>query len=120
MKEDRLIYTDYPFSSPKMDLNTRAKIFLPFSALKGFEQKIDEANQFHIDKIEIDNDMKQYIYETLSFIESNSTNTEIQVVYYEDYDYKMINGVIRIIDFQDGFIIIDDKKININDIYDIN
>ena len=41
MKEEDLYTLPYPFSKPKMDLNTRAKIFLPFNALKGFEEKIN-------------------------------------------------------------------------------
>lgn len=39
-----IINSDWPQKSThqKMNLNNRAKIFLPFAALKGFEEEIDD------------------------------------------------------------------------------
>ena len=46
-KYDDIINTVWPQATgrPRMDMESRAKIFLPFSALKSFGEAIDEKNK---------------------------------------------------------------------------
>lgn len=50
-KYDDIIGMEYPLKShdevryPRMDIGDRAKIFSPFSALKGYEEAIEEKNK---------------------------------------------------------------------------
>ncbi|MGN1277412.1 MAG: hypothetical protein ACI4UK_10525 [Floccifex sp.] len=126
MKEDELIYLKYPFSKPKMDLTNRAKIFLPFSALKGFEEKIDEVNQCYTKKIELNEDMILQIVQKLYDYQSIlSQNPIICLTYFvEDKSnidgfYKTEEGILSQIDFEHGFIVLNQKRIQIANIYDI-
>jgi len=42
-KYDDIINMEYPFNTtrPRMPMEERAKIFLPFAALKGFEEAVE-------------------------------------------------------------------------------
>lgn len=48
-----LINTDYQshLTQPRMTVNQRAAIFLPFAALSGFEEKIQEVANHHSNQI---------------------------------------------------------------------
>lgn len=54
MKYDDIINTKWPVISSRdpMPLNQRAKIFLPFSALTGYEQSLDKTLQIAIKDME--------------------------------------------------------------------
>lgn len=51
---DDIINTCWPRESlrPRMPLNQRAKIFLPFAALTGYEEALDEIMKREIKKVE--------------------------------------------------------------------
>ncbi|MBO4242275.1 MAG: hypothetical protein IKT14_00790 [Clostridiales bacterium] len=45
MERPQHINDDFSVKHPKMPLSSRAKIFAPFAALKGYEKSIDEAGK---------------------------------------------------------------------------
>ena len=119
MKEEDLYTLPYPFSKPKMDLNTRAKIFLPFNALKGFEEKINEINQVDTTKVQLDDNMEEEIQSILTYYSGIlSSKPYIHITYLENECYRMDTGLLM--DIQPGYILFKNKIIYIKDIYEIN
>lgn len=53
-KYEEIINTSWPQKSnrPRMDLEQRAKIFLPFSALRGYEESLENQRQLNLEKYE--------------------------------------------------------------------
>lgn len=53
-KYDDIIRCSRPESKrPKMDIADRAKIFMPFAALKGYEEAIEDINKIASDRNEL-------------------------------------------------------------------
>ena len=123
---DDILYTQYPFdhNHPKMDLNSRAKIFLPFSALKGYEEKIEESIQLYDTKVELSNETKLELNEKLIEL-STQKNPSIYITYFEPQksqtigQYQTMNGIISKLELEKGYVIINDIQIEFSNIYNI-
>ena len=59
-------YDDFSIRHPKMQLSQRAKIFSPFSALKGFEEAIHEKLEHYTDKRELTEEEQEALNLTLT------------------------------------------------------
>ena len=120
MKYDDIINIDYPFVSkhPSMSLNDRAKIFLPFAALKGYDQLILDKQKVKVQKIELDQDALEELDEKIHLLENNLP-LDVSITYY-DYDkYETIKGRCTKIDLEKNEIKIDEKIIPLQTIFDI-
>ena len=71
----------------------RAKIFMPFDALKGYKEALGEKEKVVVEKIEL---------------------------YYENDEYIEVFGLISKIDYQSEYLVVVKKKIFWNNIYRIN
>lgn len=101
----------------KNDYASRAKIFVPFDALKGYREALKEKEKVVVDKIELSNEMIEYISKVLYKIEKGNM---VKIVYYEKNEYIEITGLVSKIDYQSEFIVVVKKKILWNNIYRIN
>ena len=95
----------------------RAKQFLPFSALSPLEQALREKEKEYINKFDISNDM---IYEISKVVESISKDTCVNIKYYYSGQYLQISGKVNSIDSFKKSLIVDNYRINFDDILEID
>ena len=109
---------DFAIRHPKMSLSQRAKIFSPFSALRGFEEAIDSKLETYVSKIELSEEdqgkINQMLLELVGLMKSSRRQAGrrpvVTVVFYvpcndennEAYGlrgtYKSLTGTVRKID----------------------
>ena len=102
----------------KMNLYNRAKIFLPFDALKGFREALKKQEKIKVDKKVLSTYQKEEIMKT---IKSAKLGSIINLEYYStiDNDYLSLEGVLTKIDDFNKSITIVKKEILMEDIYKI-
>jgi len=93
----------------------RAKIFAPFSPLRGMNSAYREKERVIIPRPELLEDRINEIDVKLNQI---SLGDFVRVIYYSDGEYKKVTGMIRGFSKQKCFFTVT-KPINFNDIYDI-
>ena len=111
----------------RMSIESRSAQFAPFSALTGYSDSIKEIGRLTNNKKELSEDIKELINLKLLEIGNNMKNKPFITALYFKKDNKKqggeyieYSGNIKKIDLIDKkLIFIDNKKININDIYDI-
>ena len=93
---------------PKMDRAERAKQFMPFAALKGYEEALREKEKIVVPKIELSEEMK----EELDFIMQNiQKNDMIKVVYFQEDEYLQVTGLVSRLDKDAGILKVVNTKI---------
>lgn len=97
--------------------NDRAKQFLPFDALNGFQDALRKKEIEYVEKRDLSEEMLEELSQQLSIIEKNDN---IRIVYYINRQYKEIKGKVKEINLINKKIILyGDVKINFNDITEI-
>lgn len=111
----------------RMSRYNRAAQFAPFAALTGYEDSIKETARLTSKKIEIDESKKELLDFKLQLLKQNIKNKPLVKIMYFIKDnkksggsYEEIIGNITKIDEYKKNIIINNIKINFNDIIDIN
>lgn len=99
-----------------MDRAQRAKIFMPFSALKGYYELILSQEEGHQVRQEADEDKAMMISDKLNKLRKGSS---IKVRYFECGNYFTQKGVVSRIDFAYRYLAVNDKKVWFDDITDI-
>lgn len=81
----------------RMSVANRAKQFMPFSALSGFEEALKqvERKRERVEKIELSQSQKERLN---SIIRSLKLNDEIKVEYYDGNKYQFITGLFKKVD----------------------
>ena len=101
---------------PKMDRAERAKQFMPFAALKGYEEALREKEKIVVPKIELSEEMK----EELDFIMQNiQKNDMIKVVYFQEDEYLQVTGLVSRLDKDAGILKVVNTKIEFANILKI-
>ena len=95
---------------------SRAKQFLPFDALKGFQEALNLKQIKYEDKKELTEDSFTELEEEWNKIEKDST---VRVKYYKNKRYIKIQGKIDKIDYIKKKIQISEENINACDIIEI-
>ena len=132
---DDIINLDRPMSSrPKMALRDRAKIFMPFAALKGHDEAIEHQNIQLTERVDLSEELKEELdkkIKVLEDMEEVSDNITFIITYYKVYEDvsreegrelgKYIEKTGRKIKIDRVFqkIILDDVGIEFKDIQDI-
>jgi hypothetical protein len=128
MYED-IINQKYPFKlkHPRMSEYDRCKQFMPFSALTGYKEAVIETERLTEKEIILDEEKKEILDIKLNkIIIKLKENPTITLTYFIKDNkktggkYKIITGKIKKIDLYKGTIQIENEKININNIIDIN
>ena len=91
----------------------RAKIFLPFDALKGLKEALREKEKILVDKKKLSIEEKEKISKKLIQIKKGMI---IKVIYFENIE---LEGMVSLIDFVYKKIKIVKKEIEFTDILDI-
>lgn len=134
-KYDDIINQERPKSDrPSMPVADRAKIFMPFAALKGYEEAIEEKQKLTSPRIELSEEQKEVLDKKLHTLESEmllGNRPEITVRYYivdakvsmeegcELGTYAELSGTVNKVDALFGTIRISDTVIALSDVQDI-
>lgn len=100
----------------KMSQADRAKQFMPFAALKGFEEALREKEKIVVEKISLSEESKEELDRKLHEIHRNDI---ITVVYFLKDEYVKITGMVSRFDKDARVLKIVNTKIPFDDIYDI-
>ena len=101
----------------KMSREARAKQFAPFDALKGLQDalRIKEFQHERVQKGEVQEEKADEISKALINLEKGSS---VKVVFFENGYYHNLQGRAKLL-IEEGVIEVDEKKININDLFDL-
>lgn len=94
----------------------RAKQFMPFAALKGYETALRAKERILVPKIELSEEMAEELDRKLRSIRKKDV---VRVVYFEKGEYLKLTGMVSGIDKDAGVIKIVNKKIPFADLYDL-
>lgn len=94
----------------------RAKIFLPFDALKGFKEELRKKEKILVEKKILSIEEKDKISKKITQIKKGVI---LKIIYYENNEYIEVEGMVSNIDMVYKTLTIVSKKINFNDILDI-
>lgn len=95
----------------------RARIFMPFDALKGYKEAIQEKQKIVVDKKELSEDDAVSLSRKLSNVKVGNM---IKVTYYHEGEYIMIEGMVSKIKIEERELMIVKTKIKFDDIININ
>ena len=96
-----------------MDRAERAKQFMPFAALKGYEDALREKERVVVPKIELSEEMK----DELDFIMHNIQKSDmIKVIYFHEDEYLQVTGLISRLDADAGILKVVNTKIEFENI----
>lgn len=101
---------------PGMSREDRAKQFMPFAALKGYEEALREKEKIVVPRMELSEEMKEQLDRRLPLIRQNDI---ITVVYYHQDQYLKLTGMVSRIDLDARILKIVNTKIPFGDIVQI-
>lgn len=96
-----------------MDQSNRAKQFMPFDALKGFQEALREKEKIIVPKRELSEEQKQELDYQLQQIQKMDVVT---VEYFQTGEYVQVTGVVTRIDKNAKVIVIVNIRIAFEDI----
>lgn len=79
----------------KMDRGSRAKQFMPFDALKGFREAVEEKERIIVPKRDLSHEMKEELDWKLRQIQKEDI---ITVECFQDREYVQVTGIVTRID----------------------
>jgi len=100
----------------KMKRSERAKIFMPFSPLKGFHEALRRKERVLVPKAEL---AEERMAELDGILRTLSGGDMIQVVYYCDGIYEKVTGCVGSIDGYAKTLTVAKRSISFDDIYDL-
>ena len=98
---------------PKMDRAQRAKQFMPFAALKGYEETLRQKEKITIPPIELSEEVLALLDEQAKQLNPGSM---ITVTYYANGEYIQKTGLLSRMDMECRFLQIVDIKIPFDNI----
>ena len=125
--EDIINLPHYEPKHPRMSMYSRAAQFSPFAALTGYEEQVNETARLTDNKLFITEEIKEMLDIKLQYIKSIiNEKPMIKITYFvpdnkkSGGSYLEYSGNIRRIDnINKKLIFLNNKKINIDDIIDI-
>ncbi len=100
-----------------MPMADRAKQFMPFAALKGLEQALEEKEKIVVDKIVLTEDSLDELNIKLMQLRIHDIVT---VVYYSNNEYIKLTGMVSKITLSSRVLQIVNTKISLDDIYSLH
>lgn len=98
-------------------MENRAKQFMPFAALKGYEEALRTKEKVVVEKIELSEEKKSELDYKIQQIQKNDM---ITVVYFLKDEYIKLEGMVSRLDTDARILKIVNTKIPFEDIYDIS
>ena len=100
----------------KMSVQNRAKQFMPFAALAGYEDALAAKEKITVPKIELSEDMALELDRKMQLLEKGNMAS---IVYYKNGEYLKKTGLIAKIDTTCRVLQVVSTKIPFDDIFDI-
>lgn len=100
----------------KMARKERAKQFMPFAALKGYQEALRQKERIVVPKLELSEDYAQELSRKLYALQKMDMVT---VVYFQKGEYLKITGVVSRIDLTARILKIVNTKILFDDILEL-
>lgn len=100
----------------KMSRGNRAKQFMPFLALKGYEEALRREEKVRAPQIELMEDYEAELDRKLQQIQPGDVVT---VTYYHDHEYQSMTGEVEKLNKNGRFLMINEIKIFFDRIYSI-
>lgn len=97
-------------------MENRAKQFMPFSALKGYEEALRAKEKIVVSKVEFSEEKKEELNRKLLQVHKNDMVT---VVYFCKDEYLQMEGRVSRIDKDMRILKVVNTKITFSDIYDV-
>lgn len=101
----------------KMSPEERAKQFMPFAALKGYEEALARKEKPKVCRVEISEDVKEELDRNLQQLKINDM---VELIYYNKNEYQKKTGVVSDIDVTGRYIKVVNTRIEFMNIYSIN
>ena len=98
-------------------MDNRAKQFVPFAAVKGFEEALRAKERITVEKIELSEERKAELDFKLHQIKKRDIVT---VVYFDRDEYVKVEGMVSRLDTDAKMLKVVNNKILFDDIYDID
>lgn len=98
-------------------MDNRAKQFVPFAAVKGYEEALRAKEKIVVEKIELSEERKAELDFKLHQIRKNDM---ITVVYFYKDEYIRIEGMVSRLDADARVLKVVNTKIPFDDIYDLS
>lgn len=105
----------------------RAKQFIPFAALKGYEEALHAKEKIIVPRIELSEDRQEELDRKLHLIHRGDMISVIYFHNYHDYslsydfgEYLKITGMISSLDTDTRILQVVNEKIKFDDIYDLS
>ena len=90
-------------------MQNRAKLFMPFDALKGFNEAIKRVEDKH------DNKYVSY-EETIDIIKKLNINDRVEITYFNNFESITLIGQIKTVDYKKKLIRVSNSIISFDDI----
>ena len=97
-------------------MENRAKQFIPFAALKGYEEALRAKEKVVVPKIELSDEKKEELNRKLQQVQKNDM---ITVVYFHQNEYLQMEGMVSRIDKDARILKVVNTRIAFSDIYDL-
>ena len=97
-------------------MDNRAKQFVPFAAVKGFEEALRARERITVEKIELSEERKAELDYKLHQIQKRDI---ITVVYFDKDEYVKVEGMVSRMDIDARILKVVNTKIPFDDIYEI-
>ena len=94
----------------------RAKLFLPFDALKGLQESLRMVEKIKEDKLILSDDINDELNDKFNKL---NIGDKVLIKYYYNLEYIESSGIIKKIDYDNENIYLMNTVINIDDIIDI-
>ena len=98
-------------------MENRAKQFVPFAAVKGYEEALRAREKIVVEKIELSEEKKEVLNYKLRQVKKNDI---ITVVYFLKDEYIQIEGMVSRLDTDARVLKVVNTKIPFEDIYDLS
>lgn len=97
-------------------MDNRAKQFMPFAALKGYEEALRAKERIVVEKIELSEDRKEELDFKLHQIQKRDM---ITVVYFDKDEYVRLEGMVSRLDVDARILKVVNTKIDFDNIYEL-
>lgn len=98
-------------------MDNRAKQFMPFAAVKGYEEALRAKEKIVVEKIELSEEKKEELDFKLQQIKKNDI---ITVVYFHKGEYIKLEGMVSRLDVVARVLKVVNTKISFEDIYELS
>lgn len=100
----------------KMTREDRAKQFMPFAALKGYEEALRQQEKIKVSKRAVSEEYAENLDRKLRVVQQKDM---VEVTYYSHGEYHKIKGIVTKLNTTVGTLTVVDTKIPFEDLYDI-